>query len=303
MNCKTYNTMKKITIFALAAITLLGCNRQQDYDATGTFEATAITISAENTGKLISLNASEGQLVQEGELLGVIDTSALVLQRAVLEKQQAAILATKPDVQKQVASLREQIHKQETELARLQRMQQGGAATAKQVDDVAAQLSVLRSQLDATLQTLNANVASITNNAAALEVQMQVIDDQIRRSRITAPCDGTVLVRYVEQGEMTVIGKALMRVADLQNMYLRAYFTSDQLSQVALGQTVTVIADFGGNEQYEYEGTVVWIAAESEFTPKGIQTRNSRANLVYATKIAVKNDGKLKIGMYGEVIL
>ncbi len=295
--------MKKIVFFAVMALVMTACNHSSDFDATGSFEASEVTISAEATGKLISLDAPEGSIVEEGQCLGVIDTTSLVLQREVLAKQQAGILATKPDVQKQVASLREQIRKQENELTRLERMQTGGAATPKQVDDVRTQLSVLRSQLDATLQQLNASIASVTNNAAAMEVQMQLIDDQIRRCSIIAPTRGTVLVRYAEQGEMAVAGKALMRVADMETMYLRAYFTSDQLPYIAVGQKVTVLADFGGEEQYEYPGIVTWIAEESEFTPKGIQTRNSRANLVYATKIAVKNDGKLKIGLYGTVKL
>ncbi|MBQ9426842.1 MAG: HlyD family efflux transporter periplasmic adaptor subunit [Paludibacteraceae bacterium] len=295
--------MKRTILYAAAILLLVSCGDKQDYDATGTFEATEITVSAEATGKLLRMDAEEGSAVSEGQVLGVIDTTTLVLQREVIRKQQAAMLATRPDVQKQVASLREQIGKQETELARLQRMEAGGAATSKQVDDVATQLRVLRSQLDATLSTLNASVNSANNNAAALEVQMQLLDDQIRRCSVTAPSAGTILVRYAEAGEMAVTGKPLLRMADLEHMYLRAYFTSEQLAHIQLGQTVTVIADFGGDEQIKYEGTICWISAESEFTPKGIQTRNSRANLVYATKIAVKNDGKLKIGLYGEVKL
>lgn len=295
--------MKRTILYAAAILLLVSCGDKQDYDATGTFEATEITVSAEATGKLLRMDAEEGSAVSEGQVLGVIDTTTLVLQREVIRKQQAAMLATRPDVQKQVASLREQISKQETELARLQRMEAGGAATSKQVDDVATQLRVLRSQLDATLSTLNASVNSANNNAAALEVQMQLLDDQIRRCSVTAPSAGTILVRYAEAGEMAVTGKPLLRMADLEHMYLRAYFTSEQLAHIQLGQTVTVIADFGGDEQIKYEGTICWISAESEFTPKGIQTRNSRANLVYATKIAVKNDGKLKIGLYGEVKL
>lgn len=295
--------MKRTILYAAAILLLVSCGDKQDYDATGTFEATEITVSAEATGKLLSMNAEEGSAVSEGQVLGVIDTTTLVLQREVIRKQQAAMLATRPDVQKQVASLREQIGKQETELARLQRMEAGGAATSKQVDDVATQLRVLRSQLDATLSTLNASVNSANNNAAALEVQMQLLDDQIRRCSVTAPSAGTILVRYAEAGEMAVTGKPLLRMADLEHMYLRAYFTSEQLAHIQLGQAVTVIADFGGDEQVSYEGTISWISAESEFTPKGIQTRNSRANLVYATKIAVKNDGRIKIGLYGEVKL
>ena len=295
--------MKRTILYAAAMLLLVSCGDKQDYDATGTFEATEIMVSAETTGKLLRMDAGEGCAVSEGQMLCMIDTTTLVLQREVIRKQQAAMLATRPDVQKQVASLREQIGKQETELARLQRMEAGGAATSKQVDDVATQLRVLHSQLDATLSTLNASVNSANNNAAALEVQMQLLDDQIRRCYVTAPSAGTILVRYVEAGEMAMAGKPLLRMADLEHMYLRAYFTSEQLAHIQLGQAVTVIADFGRDEQVSYEGTISWISAESEFTPKGIQTRNSRANLVYATKIAVKNDGRIKIGLYGEVKL
>ena len=295
--------MKRILLSIITAVLTLSCTKQNVYDATGTFESTEITVSAEVSGKITSLHAVEGSRVAAGQELGIIDTTSLVLQREVLRKQQSAMLSSRPDIQKQVASIREQITKQENELARLKRMKEGGAATGKQVDDVEAQLRVLRSQLDASLSTLTANVTSANNSAAAIEAQIQLIEDQIRRCHITSPTDGTILVRYAEQGEMAVAGKPLMRVADLENMYLRAYFTSDQLSRVAVGQQVKVIADFGGDEQYEYNGTVAWIAADSEFTPKGIQTKNSRANLVYATKIAVHNDGKLRIGLYGEVKL
>ena len=154
-----------------------------------------------------------------------------------------------------------------------------------------------------TWSSLQSGNAGIEQNAAAMEWQIKLLDDRIAKSVIRSPIDGTVLVKYIEPGEMAVAGRPLMKVADLNHMYLRAYFTSDQLAHVQLGQKVMVIADFGGDEQMEYEGTVSWIASESEFTPKNIQTRSSRANLVYAAKIAVQNDGKLKIGLYGEVKL
>lgn len=285
------------------SLLLFSCNRGSDFDATGTFEATETTLSAEATGKIIAFDAEEGATVREGQLLGCIDSTTLVLQREVLKNQQAALLASRPDVQKQVAALRAQIAKQEAELARIKRMQAGGAATGKQVDDAESQLLVLQSNLDATLQTLHSSAATVDGNAAALEAQMRLLDDQIAHCRIVAPTDGTVLVRYVQRGEMVALGKPILKVADLEQVYLRAYFTSDQLAHVKLGQEVTVVADFGGSEQHRYKGTVTWIASESEFTPKGIQTRNSRANLVYAAKIAVKNDGRLKIGLYGEVEL
>ena len=295
--------IKRILLLGTLSLLLFSCNRGNDFDATGTFEATETTLSAEATGKIIAFDSEEGATVREGQLLGCIDSTTLVLQREVLKKQQAALLASRPDVQKQVATLRAQIAKQETELARIKKMRAGGAATGKQVDDAESQLLVLQSNLDATLQTLHSSAATVDGNAAALEAQMRLLDDQIAHCRIVAPADGTVLVRYVQRGEMVALGKPILKVADLEQVYLRAYFTSDQLAHVKLGQEVTIVADFGGSEQHRYKGTVTWIASESEFTPKGIQTRNSRANLVYAAKIAVKNDGRLKIGLYGEVEL
>ena len=295
--------MKPYIIIATTLLLLASCEQHQDFDATGTFEAVEVTISAEASGKVLTLNVEEGQAIKADECVGIIDTMQLYLQRGQLVQQQQALLQGKPDADKQVSSLRQQIAKQEREVARVERLLNSNVATQKQLDDVQTQLKVLRTQLDATLSTLNTSNASIEGNAAAMEWQIKQIDNGLLNSRITSPIDGTVLVKYVEQGEMAVAGMPLMKVADLNQMYLRAYFTSEQLSKVQIGQKVTVVADFGGSEQYEYEGTVIWISAESEFTPKGIQTRNSRANLVYATKIAVKNDGKLKIGLYGEVKL
>ena len=295
--------MKPYIIIATALLLLASCTQQQDFDATGTFEAVEVTVSAEASGKVLTLNVEEGQAIKAGECVGIIDTMQLYLQRGQLVQQQQALLQGKPDADKQVSSLRQQIAKQEREVARVERLLNSNVATQKQLDDVQTQLKVLRTQLDATLSTLNTSNASIEGNAAAMEWQIKQIDNGLLNSRIASPIDGTVLGKYVEQGEMAVAGMPIMKVADLNQMYLRAYFTSEQLSKVQIGQKVTVVADFGGSEQYEYEGTVIWISAESEFTPKGIQTRNSRANLVYATKIAVKNDGKLKIGLYGEVKL
>ena len=290
-------------LFASLLLLLASCGNNQDFDATGTFEATEVTVSAETSGKVLALSLEEGQQVKAGECIGVIDTMQLYLQRGQLVQQQKALLQGKPNTGKQVSSLREQIEKQEREVARVERLLGEDVATQKQLDDAQTQLKVLRNQLDATLSTLNTSSASIEGNAAAIEWQIKQIDNSLANSRIASPIDGTVLVKYVEEGEMAVAGMPIRKVADLNHLFLRAYFTSDQLSKVKIGQKVTVVADFGGDEQYEYEGTVSWISPESEFTPKGIQTRNSRANLVYATKIAVKNDGKLKIGLYGEVKL
>lgn len=286
----------------MAALSLMAsCAQQQNYDATGTFEAKVVTVSAESSGKIMSFAVEEGQRVSANETVGLIDTVQLSLQRQQLQRQQESILKNKPDVGKQVAALRRQIAVQEKELARVEALVKDDAVPKKQYDDIQAQIGILQSQLNATLSSLGSSSASIESNATAIELQMQQIDDRLAKCQIASPIHGVVLAKYAEAGELAVQGKPLMKVADLDKMYLRAYFTSDQLSKVSLGQKVTVVADFGGGERYEYEGTVTWIATESEFTPKNIQTRNSRANLVYAAKIAVKNDGKLKIGLYGEV--
>ncbi len=295
--------MKKTILLAAMALVAVACSEKENYDATGTFEATEVLVSAEASGRILTFDVAEGAEVKAGAVLGAIDSLQLSLQRQQLEKQQQALLKTRPDVEKQVASLRRQIAKQEQELQRISNLLKDNAATQKQYDDVDAQLAITRTQLDATLSSLSNNTASIDNNAAAIELQIKQLDDRLQKCRIASPIDGTVLVKYVEEGELAVQGRPLMKVAALDEMYLRAYFTSNQLANIKLGQKVTVVADFGGDEQIEYQGTITWIAAESEFTPKGIQTRDSRANLVYAVKIAVPNDGRLKIGLYGEVKL
>ena len=209
----------------------------------------------------------------------------------------------RPDIARQVAALREQIAKQEVERRRVERLLSDGAATAKQLDDIEAQLKVLEGQLGAQLSTLHNSAAAVDENASALDLEIARIDDLLAKCRIVSPVGGTVLAKYAEAGESTAAGRPLLKVADLGQVWLRAYFTSEQLSSLRLGQQVTVTADFGGGERYDYPGRIAWISSESEFTPKSIQTRDSRANLVYAVKVAVRNDGRIKLGLYGEVKL
>jgi len=294
--------MKRV-IYILAAIVAVSCSNEADYDAQGTFEATEVLISAEGTGRILYFDIREGETIEANSVIGAIDSLQLHLQREQLKAQQSALLSSRPDKEKQVASLRSQIAKQRTELQRVENMLRYGAATTKQRDDIEAQISILEGQLSATLSTIDNNTSTINNNASALEAQIASLDDRIAKCRITSAVGGTVLVKYAEAGEFTAAGKPLMKVADLDNIYLRAYFTSDQLAKVNLGDEVTVTADCGGDERYDYKGRVAWISAESEFTPKSIQTKDTRANLVYAVKIAVENDGRLKIGLAGEVKL
>ena len=294
--------MKRI-VYIAAVVLAASCGTEAEFDAQGTFEATEVVVSSEATGRILNFEVEEGMAVEANQMVGAIDSVQLHLQRKQLVAQQSALLGSRPDVKKQVAALREQIAKQNEELRRVENMLKDGAATKKQKDDIEAQIKILESQLDATLSTLDKNTLTINNNSAALEAQIAALDDRISKCRIISPIGGTVLVKYAEAGELATVGKPLMKIADLDNIYLRAYFTSDQLAKVNLGDEVKVVADFGGEERYDYTGRVVWISSESEFTPKTIQTKDSRANLVYAVKIAVENDGRLKIGLAGEVVL
>lgn len=293
--------MKRIVYIAALAMLIVSCGKQTEFDAQGTFEATEIVVSSEATGKILYFEAEEGNLVEAGQLVGAIDSLQLHLQRKQLMAQQSALLNSRPDVKKQVSSLREQIAKQRSELRRVENMLRDGAATQKQHDDISAHIRVLEGQLEATLSTLGKNTASINDNSAALEAQIAALDDRIAKCHIVAPSNGTVLVKYAEAGELATVGKPLMKIANLEKIYLRAYITADQLTNLQLGQAVTVFSGQGEEDRRSYEGKITWIADKAEFTPKTIQTRDERANLVYAIKIAVKNDGLIKQGMYGEV--
>lgn len=295
--------MKKIISLPIIAALLVSCGNKQEYDATGIFEATTVTVSSETSGKILSLDIAEGDSIAVGQHVAAIDTALLVLQQKQLLSQQSSTEQSSPDIAAQAAALRTQIAHQQSECARISRLLADGAATQKQSDDANAQLNVLRGQLNALLSTLGKNRSSISDNALALQYQKEQIEEQITKSRILSPITGTVLQKYAEAGEFATPGRPLFKVADLDNIYLRSYFTASQLADLKIGQKVTVIADFGGDEQFEYPGTITWIAQESEFTPKSIQTNDSRANLVYAVKIAVRNDGRLKLGQYGEVRL
>ena len=295
--------MKRIIYIAMIILAVSSCGKKSAFDAQGTFEATEVVVSSEATGRILSFEIEEGMPVKAGIVVGIIDSLQLHLQNKQLSAQLSALLDSRPDIKAQVAALREQIAKQKSELKRVENMLNDGAATQKQYDDIETQIRILDSQLFATLSTLDKNTSTINSNAEALEAQIAALADRIVKCRIATPIDGTVLVKYAEAGELAAIGKPLMKIADLDNMYLRAYFTSNQLSNLELGNEVTVTADFGGDERYDYVGRITWISPESEFTPKSIQTKDSRANLVYAVKIAVKNDGRLKIGLSGNVTL
>ena len=282
---------------------LASCQNAKEYDATGIFEANTVTVSSETSGKLVSFDIDEGDSLKIGQQVGLVDTTLLALQQKQLHSQQLSTEKSSPDIAAQAAALRSQIAHQQNECNRIARLLANGAATQKQSDDANAQLRTLRGQLEGLLSTLDKNRSSITESASALQYRREQIEEQIRKSCITAPLTGTVLQKYAEQGEYATPGRPLFKMANLDDIYLRSYFTASQLAHIRIGQEVTVIADFGGDEQYEYAGKIIWIAQESEFTHKSIQTQDTRANLVYAVKVAVKNDGRLKLGQYGEVRL
>lgn len=288
---------------AVAAAMLASCGSDRDYDATGIFESTVVTVPAETAGKILAINAEEGDTVDLGDELALVDTTLMSLQLMQLQSQKASVAASAPDVALQVAELRTQIAHQSGEVERIGRLLADGAATQKQKDDAEAQLRSMRGRLDAMLSSLGKNRSSVADNALALQYQAEQLREQIDRSRVKSPIGGTVLQKLAEAGEYASPGKPLLRIANLDDIYLRCYFTAEQLADVNLGREVTVIADFGGDKRFEYPGRVVWISAESEFTPKSIQTADSRSNLVYAAKVAVRNDGRLKLGQYGEVKL
>ncbi|MEG0500310.1 MAG: efflux RND transporter periplasmic adaptor subunit [Rikenellaceae bacterium] len=294
--------MKRISVIFAALLVSCGSSDVK-WDATGVFEATEIVVSAEGNGALNEFVVTEGAQLSQGALVGVIDTVQLAIAREQLIANRSGVLSRTADVQEQIASINEQIRWQESERARFTKLLREGAATQKQVDDLTNQIAVLRKQLTASGSTLKKGNSSISDEGRSIELRIAQIDDQIRRCYVHSPISGTVLAKYAEQHEFTATGKPLFSIADMEHVYLRAYVTASLLSKVKLGQKVKVYSDFGAKESREYEGIVEWISDKAEFTPKMIQTRDERANTVYAVKIGVKNDGLLKIGMYGQLVL
>lgn len=296
--------MKTIKIFAIGAIlaALSACSKGGvEYDASGVFEATEVIVSARGNGEIVRLEIDEGQELAADSVVGYIDTTQLYLKRKQLKATLSATSSRRLNLDKQVASLKQQIANVEAEKKRFEELVNANAATQKQLDDINYQLEVLQKQLDATSEQIESSNTSISGQTAGISVQMAQLDDQIANCLISSPIAGTVLTKYAEQGEFASAGRALFKVGDVKHMKLRAYVTASQLTTLKLGQPVMVYADLGEDGRKEFAGTVSWISSEAEFTPKTIQTRDERSNLVYAVKIAVKNDGTIKRGMYGDV--
>lgn len=294
--------MKKIIILAGAAMILHACgNKENEFDATGVFEATEITVYAEQSGALMTFNVEEGDVISNGNEVGLIDTTQLWLKIQQAEATKSVYQSQKPELEKQIAATRQQLAKAKQDQKRYKELVADGAAPSKMLDDANSQVEVLQRQLDAQISSLTVSTNALDKQMAATGVQIDQLRDQLRKCHILAPTKGTVLEKYVERGEFVSTGKPLFKIADTENMYLRAYVTSTQLKDIKVGQKATVFADYGNGEKKEYQGKVTWISTRSEFTPKTILTDDERADLVYAIKVTIKGDGYVKIGMYGEV--
>lgn len=299
--------MKKIS-FCFAAIgmmvSLVACEGGSgDYDASGVFETTEVTVSARGTGEIMRFDIEEGYQVEAGQAVGYIDTIQLHLKKEELLGSLMATDSRRYNVSRQIASLRQEIATQKRERLRYENLVREKAANQKQLDDINSGLAVLEKRLAAQVETLENSNRSVSGEVLMLEARIAQIEDQIAKCVITSPVRGTVLSKYAERGELAAQGRSLFKVGDLSDMYLRVYITAPQLTTLKVGQQVKVYADEGEDGRREYMGTVSWISDKAEFTPKTIQTRDERANLVYAVKVAVKNDGYIKKGMYGEMKL
>jgi len=309
-------TIKKYVYTTLTAIIIFSCNNNENqFDASGSFEADEVIVSAQLSGQLLAFNVNEGDTLSKGTIVGNIDSITVLLQKQQVQATIQALHEKTTDVQPQIKLLKDQLAVQQTQLNNLLKDQQrfesmlkDGAVTQRQVDEITTQVDATRKQMLVTQQQINVQLSntgtqnrSILSEKNPLQKQADQLSEQLSKANIINPVNGTVLTKYAEAGEVTTTGKALYKIADISYLNLRAYITGTQLSTTKLNQTVKVLIDSGTNHYREYPGTIIWISDKAEFTPKTIQTKDERANLVYAIKIKVKNDGYLKIGMYGEV--
>ena len=271
-------------ILTAAVLALVACSSDdKDYDATGMFEATEVIVSAEQTGRLMYFDIDEGDRLTANQQVGLIDTVQLQLRAMQLGATKDAYASQRPDIRKQIAVTRQQLAKAEQERRRYEMLVSDNAANRKMLDDAESSVRVLRRQLEAQMSQLDNSTASLNRQMDATEIQRRQVLDNLEKCHVKSPISGTVLDKYAEAGEYATPGKPLFKIADVSDMRLRAYVTAPQLTKLKIGQEVR-------------------IADKAEFTPKTIQTRDERANLVYAVKISVRNtDGLVKIGMYGDV--
>ncbi|MBN1820673.1 MAG: HlyD family efflux transporter periplasmic adaptor subunit [Prolixibacteraceae bacterium] len=290
--------MKKIFIIIILAALVWSCNKNGDLsDAFGSFEANPIIVSSEATGKVLNLNIKQGEKINQGKLVAIIDTTQVILKKQQLEAQVEAVKARRCNVSSQIAVFEEQIKNLKINEDRITKMLADGAATQKQLDDITGQINVVEKQVEST----RTQFTSINSEIEVLKTQLIAVDDQLNRCSVINPTDGNILETFIEEGEITVAGKALYKLANTDELTLKVYVSGAMLPSVKVGQEVSVLIDKDEETNQEMSGTVTWISPEAEFTPKIIQTKEERVKLVYAVKVIVKNDGRLKIGMPGEV--
>jgi HlyD family secretion protein len=300
---KTMKNFYFLLFFVVVSATFFSChNGDGDADAYGVFEATEIIVSSENNGKLLSFDIEEGKTYQKDEELGCIDTLQLYLQIKQLESSIKAAQAKIPNMPLQVRALQDKLETLEKERLRVANLVQANAASTKQLDDIVAEINVTNSQIAATKSNLSTQAQSILEEMEAMRFQRLQLEDAYAKCHIKAPITGTVLKKYIEPNELAFQGKPLFKIADLTNMFIKVYITEDMLSSIKLGQTTEIRLDVQDNNPKTFKGKISWISPKAEFTPKMIQTKDERVNLVYAVKIAFKNDGSAKIGMPGDVI-
>ncbi|WP_341835563.1 HlyD family efflux transporter periplasmic adaptor subunit [Chitinophaga pollutisoli] len=294
--------MKTSFAAAFSLAFLAACASGDDIaDAYGNFESTEVIVSAEATGRLLRFDVEEGQVLTENSVVGGIDSTQLHLRKAQLGANIKAVKSRVPEVSPQLAVIRQQIATQQKEKARIENLLKANAATPKQLDDINGAIALLEKQYTSTASSLNTQVSGLSTETQPLEFQVEQLKDQLAQTRVVNPVNGTVLVKYVEAGEVVNYGKPLYKLANLRTMYLRAYIDGNQLASVKTGQQVNVGIDQPDGTIRQIKGTVSWISAEAEFTPKTVQTREERVRQVYALKVRVENDGSLKIGMPGEM--
>jgi len=274
------------------------CNNTTIADAYGNFEATEITVSAQANGQLMSFKVDEGNTLKKDAIVGIVDTIPFYLSKQQLLATIQIIFAKSKGVLSQIVGLKAQLETANSNLNRIQNLFKTKSATKKQLDDITGKVSVLKQQI----KSIEIQNSAVVNEVKSVNAKLKQVEDKIEKSYIKNPVNGTVLVKYAEPSEITSFGKPLYKIADLNTMKLRVYVSETQLAHLKIGQKVTVKID-AGKAMKNYNGTVTWIASEAEFTPKIIQTKEERVNLVYAVKIEVKNDGALKIGMPAEMWL
>lgn len=298
--------MKLVIRMAAAAVllTTVACHeREREFDACGQVDATEVVVSAENSGKIMWLNVDEGDRLEKGELVGYLDTVPTFLQKRELEERKVGAKTKVVDIERQLRAQYANLENLKTDYERYRTLLSKDAGTQKQVDDLAAQIKIAESDIAAQRQTYEKNNGNIRKEMDVYDVQVAQKADLLKKCYVTSPINGTVLTKYAEEGEMVTSGKSLFKIANLDDVFVRAYFSTKQLSDIKLGDKVKVVAEDGTDNPRTYEGVIRWISDEAEFTPKNIQTKDEQADLVYATKVAVKNDGFLRIGMYAYVLL